>query len=693
MPAVLVLSIIIILLIGAVFISPFILAFIGGLVWYHKWKTSPARQETEYRELTLKLYNEVKASFEPKEVRWILKEPFLSIANELLKEEMVAEHVPPPPAICNSIEGARYRDRLAKMGGTSTDDLNDAIETITESLRPFVVIHGDAEEAIDFEEDISQIPISYFIDNLNVKVLQCMAPFYRSDRFVQLKRQLDRNMENVKKGDRYITPPDYTGEDVVGTYLSGTPLKKLFNVEIPFAIPDKYRMEHHFILAGTGHGKTVSMQYYITKDIERAIDGEISLIVMDSQGDLIEKVRRLEGLNGDNCIIIDPEDVEYPVSLNLFDVKTERLDNYSPLARERQLNGIIELYDYILGSLLSAEMTQKQSVLFRYVARLLLMVPNSTIHTMLDLFQDGALERYEEYIDQLDPVAQMFFRTEFTDREFNQTRRQVTRRLYGILENQAFTRMFSNPRSKLDLFAEMNAGKIILINTAKSLLKEEGTEIFGRFFLAMITQAAQEREELPEEDRKPCFVYVDEANDYGFDDKIDLILTQARKYRVGLTMATQYLDKITPRLQSAIASNTSIKFAGGTSHQDARRMAPDMRCDADFIEYQPTLSFACYVRGLTPRAVPLKFEAGYMERMPKATSEELAELLNANRARYADHIGSKPPPNHPEPDDTPPDEPVEGDGFEMAESVPEEERMEKPKPKTNPDNVDEHSEW
>jgi hypothetical protein len=58
--------------------------------------------------------------------------------------------------------------------------------------------------------------------------------------------------------------------------------------------------------------------------------------------------------------------------------------------------------------------------------------------------------------------------------------------------------MFSHPRSKLDLFAEMNAGKVILINTAKDLLKETGTEIFGRFFIAMIAQAAQERAVLPE---------------------------------------------------------------------------------------------------------------------------------------------------------------------------------------------------
>lgn len=69
--------------------------------------------------------------------------------------------------------------------------------------------------------------------------------------------------------------------------------------------------------------------------------------------------------------------------------------------------------------------------------------------------------------------------------------------------------MFTHPKSKLDLFTEMNAGKMILISTAKDLLKENGTEIFGRFFIAMIAQAAQERAVLPVSERLPIFVYID----------------------------------------------------------------------------------------------------------------------------------------------------------------------------------------
>ncbi|WP_417320790.1 hypothetical protein [Erythrobacter aureus] len=138
----------------------------------------------------------------------------------------------------------------------------------------------------------------------------------------------------------------------------------------------------------------------------------------------------------------------------------------------------------------------------------------------------------------------------------------MLRRLWGILENQTFERMFSHPRSRLDLFKEMNAGKVILINTAKDLLKEQGTEIFGRFFIAMIAQAAQERATLPEHKRTPTIVYVDEAQDY-FDRNIGLILAQARKYNVGIVLAHQYLGPLEPKLQEAFSANTAIRFAGG----------------------------------------------------------------------------------------------------------------------------------
>ena len=398
------------------------------------------------------------------------------------------------------------------------------------------------------------------------------------------------------------------------------------------------------------------------------------MIVIDSQGDLIRRISHLklfapgEPLH-DRLVLIDPTDVEWPVSLNLFDVGLNRLENYSQLDRERLTNSILELYDFVLGSLLSAEMTQKQNVIFRYVTRLMLHIPDATIHTLRELMEPKSELKFAAHIETLTGSAREFFRSEFGSSEFTQTRKQVLRRLWGILENQTFERMFSHPRSKLDLFAEMNAGKVILINTAKDLLKETGTEIFGRFFIALIAQAAQERATLKERNRMPTMVYIDEAADY-FDRNIGIILSTSRKYNVGMVLAHQYLDQLDPKLQEALAANSSIKFAGGVSAKDARALSPMMACPPELIEAQPKGSFAAFVRGVTKSAVPLRFPLGHMEAMAQMTASEFSELRTAMRDAYAVHYSelgstkpktperpdgssSKPPP--PKPSPQPPD--------------------------------------
>jgi hypothetical protein len=430
-------------------------------------------------------------------------------------------------------------------------------------------------------------------------------------------------------------------ETLVEAYLGGTPLSDLFAGDLDFILPTAARFEHHHIVAGSGHGKTQTLQYLIGKDLEAVARGERSVVVLDSQGDLIRNISRLKAFAPgqplhDRLVLIDPTDVEWPVSLNLFDMGLDRLDQYSQLDRERLTNSILELYDFVLGSLLAAEMTQKQNVIFRYVTRLMLHIPDATIHTLRELMEPGSQVKFAGDIAKLQGAARQFFETEFASKEFEQTKRQVLRRLWGILENQNFERMFSHPRSKLDLFAEMNAGKIILINTAKDLLNEQGAEIFGRFFIAMIAQAAQERATLPEAARMPTFVYIDEAADY-FDRNIGVILSQARKYNVGMVLAHQYLGQLDPKLQESFAANTGTKFAGGVSNRDARALAPMLGCEPGLIEAQPKFSFAASIRGVTKGAPPLQFPPGHLEAMARMNAAESAAVTDAMRARYAVH--------------------------------------------------------
>jgi hypothetical protein len=264
----------------------------------------------------------------------------------------------------------------------------------------------------------------------------------------------------------------------------------------------------------------------------------------------------------------------------------------------------------------------------------MLRIPGATIHTFRELMEPGGYDKYLPYIETLEGTARAFFETEFKSKQFEDTKRQVVRRLWGILENRTFERMFTHPKNKLDLFSEMNAGKVILINTAKELLKQNGTEIFGRFFIALIAQAAQERATLDKGARTPTFVYIDECADY-LDQNVALILEQARKFNVGMILANQYVGQLSQKLQESFAANTSIKFAGGVSDKDAKYLSHMLRCTPEFIDAQPKGFFAASVRNLTATAVSLCVPFGYLEGMPRMTTEQFDRVRADVRERYA----------------------------------------------------------
>ena len=534
-------------------------------------------------------------------------------------------------------------DELANLIGSAVHPL---VEQYPSLIQPSISNVSELSFKTELIDNITDLP-----EIIEIMMQLPFAPeLEKYDTTANLKARLEYNLNTASGGSpnnsaKTTKLPTKTSpmpaRQLVKSYLAGTPFEALFDCKVPLMLPDTTRFEHHHIVAGSGHGKTQTLQHLILHDLEAVAAGKASIVVIDSQSDLINNIAGMSvfapgGPLADRLVLIDPTDVEWPVALNLFDVGMDRINQYSQLDRERLINGILELYDFVLGSLLDAGMTQKQSVIFRYITRLLLHIPNATIHTFRELLEDDGFDKHYEHIKKLEGSARSFFETEFRSKEFTGTKKQVLRRLYGILENQTFERMFSHPKSKLDLFTEMNAGKVILINTAKDLLKENGTEIFGRFFIAMIAQAAQERAVLDKEDRLPTFVYVDEANDY-FDRNIGIILSQARKYNIGIVLAHQFLGQLDNKLLEAISANTSIKFVGGVSAKDARTMAAELRTDAAFVEGQEKLSFAAFVRGQTKHAVSISITPGQMERLPRLSDAERDVQRGCMRERYALH--------------------------------------------------------
>ena len=444
----------------------------------------------------------------------------------------------------------------------------------------------------------------------------------------------------IRKILKPISELDLSPREVVDAVMKRTPFHDFFMAPVPLKFDHETRYSHVHVVGGSGAGKTQLLQNLILHDLKS--EHPPALIIVDSQSDLINKISRLEAFNDSRgplagkLTIISPRDISCPPAINIFDINRGRIGDYSPAMREQVVAGVIQTFDYLFAGLLGADLTAKQSVLFRFVARLMLAIPevmgrNATILDMMNLMDD--INPYREVIKTLPPIQRNFFERDFGNTSFRQTKEQIRYRLQAILENPTLERLFTSTRTKVDLFTEINNGGIILIDTAKDFLKDSSAH-YGRIFISLVLQAALERAAIPEHQRRPAFLVVDEAADY-FDDNIDDLLTMVRKYKMGCLFAHQFLDQCTSSLRASLAANTSTKVCSALSIADARSLAPDMRTTPDNIQSQKKLHFACFVRNVTPEAVSIPVQVGLLEDEPRMSSTAHAALLAANSRKVS----------------------------------------------------------
>ena len=552
----------------------------------------------------------------------------------------------------------QLRKYLHRLGNLYDSDIN-YFEVWSEMLKKaFYSILKSIPRGIDFDNQHGTIQVE--LVNLLTDVNECVqyllacilaeeyrdAGFFLADgeiAYTNLLKASGRNPDGQTNSNKPLIFPNESklnGKDLVEAYLGETVFGYLLTRPYPFEIPKKSRFEHCHILGGTGHGKTQLIQTLILEDLKK--HNERGLLVIDSQGDLIKKLTMNHRFAADSedslaekLILIDPTDVEYPVCLNMFALNKTDVEGVSPADKEMIINSTIELYSYMFGALFGAELTQRQGLIFQYLARLMMQIPDATIQTLREMLENG--RKFMPYMDELSGSTQAFFKTQFFSTQFNQTKRQVLTRLWSILSNTTLERLFSHSEQKVDLYEAMNSGKIVLINTAKDLLGKEGSQILGRFFIALLSQAIIKRSAIPETERLPFYVYIDEAHEY-FDENIEQLLNQARKYKVGLTLSHQNLGQLNSSLRATVMSSTSIKLAGGVSSDDAFAIAKETRSTKEAIlaarKRDDHTEFVGWIKNTTESPLVLSVPFGLLEQEPVLSEEAFMELIESNRAKY-----------------------------------------------------------
>ena len=294
---------------------------------------------------------------------------------------------------------------------------------------------------------------------------------------------------------------------------------------------EETRFSGHWICARQGMGKTNLLLHMLSSDLQK----DASIILMDSKGELTQPIRKLA--LGDRLVVLDPH---FPFAINPLDVPRTNV--------KRAVNQL----EYIFGVLLDATVTPKQRAFLRSILRAaIISLPDPTIYTIRKLIVSGWNE-YEQYIPQLPHDLQDFFYVEW--RDYDATRSELKWRFRLLFENDIVIKLFGATRTRFNITEAMDKGYVFVIDNAIEHLDEDGSSFLGRFFLAQIWGAAMARASRPHHQKKPVYVYIDEADlVIKNDPTIAAIIDRCRSQKVALICAMQRFKQIEDANVSPIA--------------------------------------------------------------------------------------------------------------------------------------------
>jgi hypothetical protein len=371
-------------------------------------------------------------------------------------------------------------------------------------------------------------------------------------------------------------------------------LRAVLKKQVRFGFDDELRFSGQWIVGAQGSGKTNLLSVQIAADLDRVAKGECSLFILDSQNELIPQIARLDRFlsGGDlegKLIYLEPQ-ASRPLALNPFDLTLR--PGLSEEGREALISGATQMVKFFLSSILETDTSGQQRTMLEYVIPAVMEIPGATLVTLRQLVDEGGRALVEQHLRHLDTYE--WLSKTLHSNDLRVTRVAIRNRIDGMLANRYFRGMFSSPANALDLFQELQDGKVVLINTKKGVLKD-ATAPFGRFFIARLLQATEERMLLPKANRKPVFAYIDEASDYvASDANVEELIDKARKQRVGLTFANQRVEQIDSTAVLSALRNCQIQFFNGAmkTWELSVRRAPAILVDVPHVDFatQPHIS-------------------------------------------------------------------------------------------------------
>jgi hypothetical protein len=335
---------------------------------------------------------------------------------------------------------------------------------------------------------------------------------------------------------------------------------------------DDDRRRHMYIIGKTGTGKSEFLKEMILQDIEAGK----GVCAIDPHGEFIEDILELmPPERADDVIYFNPSDLARPMGLNMMEADSEEQRHFvvgSIIGLMYKLydphrTGIIgPRFEHAIRNAMLTIMYKKGSTFIELVR---ILTDEKFMNEMLPLVKDPVVKRY--WTDQIAQTSD-FHKSEVLDYIVSKFGRFVT--------NKTMRNIIGQPESSFNVRKAMDEQKIILCNLSKGVLGEEDAKFLGLILVPKVLTAAMSRQDMAMEERKDFFLYVDEFQNYATED-FAVILSEARKYRLNLIVANQFVSQIDEEVKNAVFGNvgTMISFRVGVP-------------DANFLqhEYAPTFN-------------------------------------------------------------------------------------------------------
>lgn len=391
-----------------------------------------------------------------------------------------------------------------------------------------------------------------------------------------------------------------------------------------FGIKHVDRRRHFYVVGKSGTGKSTLIANMAINDIRN----RQGLAVVDPHGDLCDiLLDYIPSYRVNDVIYFDPSDQTRTFVINPLEVKNEA-------QKELVASGIVGIFK----KLFAFSWGPRLEHILRNTILTLVNVPDSSFMDVPRILTDKAFRAEKlKYID--DPVLLRFWRDEIDNvqpRQLEEAVAPILNKVGQFLSSKTIRNVVGRPKSTIDLEEVMNSGKILLLNLSQGYLGEDSAALLGAMIITKIQIAAMNRVSMKEEDRKDFFLYVDEFQNFA-TESFAKILSEARKYRLCLTMANQFMTQVPEDIRNAILGNVGSLVTFLVSAQDGPILSREFSDIYKESEFTSLANFQVLLRLLIDGHASRPFFANTLP-LPRSKTERREKVIEQSRAKYTREI-------------------------------------------------------